>query len=258
VIEGRAFTAAEVAENRPVALVSSRLFRDLGRPLGRRVEFTNGAQSSLLTVIGVVEDIHYWELWRLPPQTVYTPYAGSEVRRVGLAVRTRGDPLGPAAAIRRLVHGSDPGAAIYSLATMERLRADLLGYDRLWSLALVLLGGAALFVAVVGIYGVLSYAVSRRLREVGIRLALGAQRGDVLRLVVAEGLGLTLAGLALGLLAALALGSVLAPLLFRVSPRDPLSYLGTAVLVLDAAFIACWLPARRALEVDPAEILRRE
>jgi putative ABC transport system permease protein len=256
---GRSLTAAEVAANRPVAVVGRRFAEEVfGSPdaVGRRFRLVPGGV--WITVVGVAADIRHWDLWNAPPETTYLPFPQSGFRRVGLLVRTRGEPLAAAAPVQGALQGSDPALAAYSVTTMEALRTDRLAFDQVWSLAFLLLGMVALAMAAVGTYGVLAYQVSRRLREIGIRLALGAQRRDVLRLVMGEGILLTLAGLLLGLAGALALSRSLTPLLYGVSPTDPVSYLGTLVLLFDVAFVACWLPARRALEVDPVDVLRSE
>jgi ABC-type antimicrobial peptide transport system permease subunit len=158
--------------------------------------------------------------------------------------------------VRRAVRASDPGLPMFQITTLAAARDREFSYERLFGVGFALFGGSALFLAAIGVYGMLAYMVSQRVREIGVRLALGAGRWNVVRLVVGQGLLLALAGVALGLLAALAGAQALDPLLFRVHPHDPLSFAGMAVLLVDVAFVACYLPARRALDVEPMEALR--
>jgi putative ABC transport system permease protein len=189
-------------------------------------------------------------------QTLYLPFAYSVWPATGLMVRTKDDPLALLPALRRQVREADPAIPLFIPKRMEDLEGDDLAAERFWSLGFLFYSAVALSLALVGVYGVLYTTVSRQLREVGIRLALGARRRDVLRLTVGRGMALSLLGLALGLLGAAGLGHLLAPLLYHVSPWDPASYAGIAILLVDVAFVACWLPARRALAVDPVAVLR--
>jgi ABC-type antimicrobial peptide transport system permease subunit len=160
--------------------------------------------------------------------------------------------------MRRAVHTTDPELPLFGSATMDEVRTEQLRIERLSSGGLTLFGIAALFFAAVGTYGILAVAVARRRREIAVRLALGAPRGLLLRRLIGRGMALALAGLALGLLAGLAVSHALAGQLYGVTPTDPVSFAGVSILLLDVAFIACWLPARRILDVDPAEALREE
>jgi hypothetical protein len=210
------------------------------------------------TVVGVVEDVRHMGLRQRPIQTLYLPFAYSVWPATGLLVRTAGDPLHILPAVRSQVRAADPAIPVFTPLSMERLQSEDLAYERFWSLGFLFYSAVALCLALVGVYGVLATTVSRQLREVGIRMALGARRSHILRLTVGRGMSLALFGLTLGLLGALILSRLLAPLLYEVSPRDPVSYAAIAILLVDVAFMACWLPARRALAVAPVEVLRAE
>jgi putative ABC transport system permease protein len=184
------------------------------------------------------------------------PFAGmSVVVKLSLAA---GDPAQLIAAVRRQVTQLDPAQPIYSIRTMEKIRSDSLASERLNLALLGLFAALALALAVVGLYGVMSYVVAQRTHEIGVRLALGAQARDVFTLIVGQGAKLTLSGVALGLCGALAVTRLIRQLLFGVSPTDPLTFTALALLLTLVALIACWLPARRATKVDPLIALRHE
>jgi putative ABC transport system permease protein len=201
-------------------------------------------------------DITAWGEDRRPAAYVSSAY--NVFRPVGVLVRTALPRDAALQAIRRAVRQIDPDAPVFRNVTMEELRDDQLRTHRLFTGGLVAVGACALLFAALGIYGVLSFAVGRRQREIGIRLALGAPRGRLFRSMVGRGMALTLLGLALGLLAALPLERGLSGLLYHISPTDPLCYAVVALVLLEAAFVACYLPARRALEVNLREALREE
>jgi putative ABC transport system permease protein len=268
-LSGRTFTAAEALGRSRVAIVNRQVARywmqggpqgGLRGAVGKRFRATleDSGDTGWLTIVGVVEDIRHFGLRQRPVQTVYLPFSYSSWPAAGVLVRTAGDPLRLLPEVERQIQSADPALPVFTSKRMEDLQGEDLAYERFWSLGFVFYSGVALCLALVGVYGVLSTLVSRQLREVGIRVALGARRADVLRLTVGRGMALVLLGLALGLLGALGVSRLLAPLLYEVSPRDPVSYAGIAILLLDAAFIACWLPTRRALAVDPVEVLRAE
>jgi putative ABC transport system permease protein len=262
-VRGRTFTAAEATGRSQVAVVNRQLARSWprGAALGHRFRITTGdltEDSGWFTVVGVVEDVRHMGLRQLPVQTLYLPFPYSVWPATGLMVRAEGDPIALLPELRRQVQEADPAIPLFVPRRMGDLEADDLAAERFWSLGFLFYSAVALSLALVGVYGVLYTTVSRQLREVGIRLALGARRTDVLRLTVGRGMALALLGLALGLLAAAALSRLFAPLLYQVSPWDPVSYAGIAILLVDVAFVACWLPARRALAINPVEVLRAE
>jgi ABC-type antimicrobial peptide transport system permease subunit len=160
--------------------------------------------------------------------------------------------------IRKEILKLDFDQPISNVRTLEQIVGNAAGQRRLMFVLLSLFAGAALLLAAIGLYGVMAYSVSQRTREIGIRMALGAQRGDVLLQVMRQGLKLAVLGVAIGLVGAFALTHVLAHLLFGVTPRDPFTFAGVALLLVSVAMIACWLPARRAMRINPMEALRCE
>jgi ABC-type antimicrobial peptide transport system permease subunit len=175
-----------------------------------------------------------------------------------LVVRTTGEPLQTTAAIEQAIHAIDKDLPVFAIQPMNQVLGNARAQRRLTMTVLVSFAALALLLAAVGIYGVISYSVKQRTRELGIRMALGAQRRDVLKLILAQGLKLTLVGAAIGLLAAFALTRWMESLLFGVRPTDPLTFVVIALLLLSVALLACWVPARRATKVDPIIALRAE
>jgi ABC-type antimicrobial peptide transport system permease subunit len=173
-------------------------------------------------------------------------------------VRTAGDAAGLEPQVRKVMRELSPDLPIYSVATMSTRLGAVVSAQRLSGLLLSAFAGLALLLAIIGLYGVLSYRVSQRTREIGIRMALGAQRPAVLGLIIGQGLRLTALGLVLGLAAAAATTRVFAGLLYQTAPTDPVSFFAAAVVLVGAALAACWLPARRATRVDPIDALRAE
>jgi putative ABC transport system permease protein len=173
-------------------------------------------------------------------------------------LRAQGDPQALTAAMRQAINAVNKDAAIVYLKPMEQLIGESLWQRRLWGVLFAVFAFVALSLAAVGLYGVMSYLVSQRTREIGVRMALGAQTGDVLRMALAQGVKLALGGIALGLAGALGLVSLISGLLYGVTARDPLTFAGVALLLLLVALLACWIPARRATKVDPLVALRCE
>ena len=208
-------------------------------------------------IIGVVQDGKYSSFNEEPQPFVSRPlwqsYSGSTV----VLVRTEADPKQLIAQVRNEVAKVDSNIPVAGRTLVERMSLPLLP-ARFAASLLVGFGLLALALAAIGIYGVMSFSVSKRIHEIGIRMALGAQNSDVLKLVLGQGLKLTLLGIVLGVLAAIVLTRFMAALLFGVSATDPLSFLAVAVLLLGVAMLACYVPARRALKIDPMSALRCE
>jgi putative ABC transport system permease protein len=211
-------------------------------------------------VIGVVADVKLYGMDQDAPLHIYLPLAQRNSSKVGLVVRTAGDPLALASTVERAIHALDKDLPVTS-RSMDQLMGNAIARQRL---TLALLAGfalLALLLAGVGIYGVMSYAVAQRTHELGIRLALGAQTSNVLRLVIKHGMGLAGAGVIIGLAVALTLAKLLtsfSALLYGVKATDPTTFALISLLLLAVALLACWIPARRATKVDPLQALRRE
>jgi putative ABC transport system permease protein len=273
VVRGRGFTDRDTAGAPPVAVVEEALARKFfpdADPIGKRIafEFTGhgpAAQPLWREVVGVVRHVRHYGLVREPDNMeVYAPFEQLPIwfreRRpnMTLFVRTPLEPGQLAASIRQAVSSVDPQIPVYGVLTMNEYVGQATEQSRLNMALLASFGALALVLAGVGIYGVLSYLAGRRTQEIGIRLALGATRGDVLRLIVWHGMSLASAGMTIGLAVAWAVTQSLRGLLFGVSPHDPATYAGIVTLLASVAFGASYLPGRRATRVDPIETLRCE
>jgi putative ABC transport system permease protein len=225
-------------------------------PIGKRASVGQGGFQDGATVVGVIGDVRYRTMDAAPIPDVYISYAQSPAARMMIFVRTARDPLALTAVARRTVGALVPGVPVFDIKTMAGRTAAATAQARFSAVLLAMFAVTALALAVIGIYGVMSFMVVQRTREIGIRMALGADRMQVQRLVIAEGLWLAAAGTALGVVAAFALTRVLRSLLFDVRPGDPLTYLAIVGLLAVAAAIASWIPARRASQVEPTEALR--
>jgi putative ABC transport system permease protein len=229
-------------------------------PIGRRVKvpgFDVGAQP-WRTVVGVVRDVKQAGLDAPQTMQIYLPHAQYRNGYLTLVVRTKSDPMSLAAEVRRQVMQVDPEQAVSNIATMDQVLSDSIVSRRFSATLLGILAGLGLLLAAIGVYGVISYGVSQRTREIGIRIALGAKRKDVLSLVVAQGMKLLLLGVGAGIVSALLLTPALSSLLFGVSPSDPVTFAGSAIFLAAVALFACYIPARRAAKVDPMVALRSE
>jgi predicted permease len=237
-------------------------------PIGKRVNFEEGEGSTredpvLLwrTVVGVVRNVRHYELESPARITVYVPMAQSEVMwstAMHVAAKTQGDPLLLAEPVRRELAVLDPEVPLYQIETMEGYVREAMSNSRLVGGLLSVFSVLALVLSAVGIFGVISFSVAQRLREIGIRMAVGASAGDVLRMVTGQSLRVSLAGVVLGLVAAFALTRLLSSVLYEVDPVDPITYAGLAAFLIAVSTLASYLPARRATRVDPAIVLREE
>ncbi|MBA2731391.1 MAG: ABC transporter permease, partial [Acidobacteria bacterium] len=267
-IKGRFFTAQDTQSSPRVAVIDEAFARQQfpdQDPIGQRLAGNEDNPSA--EIIGVVAHVKHFGLdseERIKSQ-LYLPFNQAPDKllprlasRMNLLLRTTDDPLTLSAAVRREVQALDPNQPVYNVTTMEQTLDQSLATQRLSTMLLMMFAGVALVLAAVGIYGVMSYVVTQRRHEIGIRMALGAQRADVLRLILRQGMWLTACGVALGLVAAFALSRLMASLLFGVSPTDPLTFAGVAVALAVVTLAACLIPARRALKVDPMIALRYE
>jgi len=260
-LNGRVFDQRDRAESEPVVIVSRRLaerFYPGGSALGRRFR-TGGPErpdNKWMRIIGVVGDVKYEGLAAPPEPAYYLPFRQNSWTSQFVAVRTAGDPATVADSVRQAVWTLDRDLPLARLRTMDELMAQASGDSRFRTFVLAGFGILGLVLALVGVYGVMAYTVSQRLRELGIRAALGARQSDLLSLVLKDAGVLTAAGVAIGLAGAFFTTRVTETLLFGVSPKDPATFVIVAALLIVAALIASWLPARRAAHVDPMTALR--
>jgi ABC-type antimicrobial peptide transport system permease subunit len=207
-------------------------------------------------IVGIAADVHQNLEGGTWPETVYVSFVQNPLPFGTLALRTRGDPLRFTSAVREQVRAVDKDQAISAVRTMDDLVEEQVGQRRLLVMLLGAFSGVAVLLALMGMYGVIAYSVAQRTREMGIRRALGAQQSDILRLVVAQGFRLALAGVAIGLAGAYGLTRLMESLLFHVSATDPATFAVVALLFLFVALAAGYVPARRATRIDPMAALR--
>ena len=263
-IKGRDFTAADDLTTTPAIIVNQtfvRRFFPSQDPIGKRIKpgISNGYKTSpMREVVGVVGDVRQYGLTSAPGPEVYVPLAQSPLGSMNFVVRTVVDPLTLVGTIRQEMGEMDKNLPFYGVKTFNQYLGEGFAQPRFLTLLLGLFAGLALALAAVGVYGLVSYSASRRAREIGIRLALGAERRDVLRLVVGQGLKLTLMGVVIGTVGALALTRFLSSLLYGVKPTDLPTFLAVTLVLIAVALVANYIPARRATEVDPIVALRYE
>lgn len=257
IVRGRAFGPEDRA-GPGVAIVNEEFARRYlnGDALGKRVQVES--QRGYLEIVGVARTAKYRNLREEPLPFIYLPLSQNYQPDMTLLVRTAGDPAALLVTLRNEMNQVNKAVAVFSVQMMRETIADQLAVDRMIAVLLSVFGGAALLLAAIGIYGVMGYAVAQRTREIGIRVALGAERGDIMRLIVRRGLMLTVIGAAIGLALAFALTRALKSLLFGVSATDPLTFSAVVTLLIAVAMLACYFPARRATRVDPIVALRNE
>jgi predicted permease len=254
---GRAFTSQDARPGAGAVIVNE-AFEKHHFPgesaVGKRIRLGG----PWLTVVGVVDDVRQKGLARDVMLEAYTPVLSEIGDEMSFVIRTSGEPAHLISAVRTTVAEVEPNQALHNVMTMEQRLANTTTSRRLNTVLLGSFAAIALLLAVVGIYGVMSYAVTQRRREIGVRMALGAQRRDVLGLIIHGGLRLTLLGVAIGLAGAFVLTRYLSSLLYSVKATDPVTFLGIALALTGVALLACWLPARRAARTDPMVALRYE
>ncbi len=260
---GRAFTGQDRIGSQPVAIVNRTMARRLWpgeSPLGRRITFDTppDARSKWLTVVGVAGDVRAAALRKEPESQVYWPQLQRPLGEAALVLRTSVPPARLVTPVREAVQSLDRDLPLDRVQTLDAVIAASLAQNRVKTLLVGFFGGLALILAAVGIYSLVSYTVAQRTHEIGIRMALGAGRREVQGMVIAQGMVLVAAGLALGLAAAWAGAALVADQLYGVSAADPLTYAGVPLLLAAVALVANWLPARRATAIDPLEALRAE
>jgi len=259
-LKGRAFTRAERNGGHQVAIVD-RAFADKffpkEDPIGQGLHIGNGSKD-FFDIVGIVGNIHYAGLDADPAPTMYVPIVQDTFGTVWVVERTESDPSQLAASARQVLRDIDPMLPAYSINPLSQIVSDSVAPQRFSMLLLGTFAAIALFLAAVGLYGVVAYSVQQRTREIGLRMAIGAAPRDVLRMIVGGAMKLAIVGVVLGLAGAAAFAHLAATLLFQITPSDPTSYGATSAVLFAVAMIACYTPARRATRVDPMAALQTE
>jgi len=259
-LKGRVFDDHDANSAPKVVIVDETLAREVfkGRdPVGRRIS-SGEPNGSWRTVVGVVADTRNYTLEEQPWPEIFTPYRQEPRYFMTFVIRTSGDPLALAGAVRKAVQSLDKDQPVSSVQSMTEMIASSTAPQWLRMMLLGLFALLALTLAAIGIFGVMAYSVNQRTHEIGIRMALGAERRDVLKMVVGQGLKLALIGVVIGIVGALVLTRFLSSLLYGVKPTDPLTFVAVSLLLIAVALVACYIPARRAAKVDPMVALRYE
>jgi predicted permease len=257
VLDGRAFDRRDAGGGARVVIVNDTLAQRYfgGRAVGRRIQERRG---TVLQIVGVVKGGKHRSVQEPPVPVVFYPLSQSYLPRMTLVARTSGDPGMAAETIRNAAQEVNRSIAVFRVTTLESHISEALGAERLTAALVTAAGAMALALAIVGLYGVIAYGVVRRRKEIGVRIALGAGPTDVVRLVVREGLVVTLCGIGTGVVGALGATRLIATMLYGVEPWDAATFAGAAAVLATIAAIAAWAPAQRAIRVDPVAVLRQE
>jgi putative ABC transport system permease protein len=257
-LSGRDFSRQDTADSRHVALVdamAAKHFWPSQNPIGKRFSFGGDSWREVVGVVGTVRNVG---LDVVPHDQVYLPYAQHPLPNMHFVLQTGTPPLQSARVVRETVSSLDRDLPVYDVRSMDQVLETSLSQRQSGVSALTAFALAALLLAAIGIYGVMAYSVNQRTHEIGIRMALGAKKGDVLKMVVGQGLKLALIGVVIGIAGALALTRFLSSLLYGVKPTDPLTFIAVSIILIAVALVACYIPARRAAKVDPMVALRYE
>jgi putative ABC transport system permease protein len=257
-IAGRAFQMSDTPASPRVAVVNDVFAKRFFGGAGAVGETITDSSDTTLTIVGVVGTVKRLTVQETPVAMVYYAYAQQPVRRSRIVLRTATDPAAYADGLRREVAAVNPAAAVFGVVTLDAHVAEALAGDRLTASLVGASAAMALLLAVVGVYGIVAFGVVRRTREIGVRVALGARRGDVVRLVVSEGLRTAAGGIAAGTALTIAAASLLSSLLFGVGRFDLIAFGAVPLLFLALALLATWIPVRRALRLEPMVALRHE
>jgi putative ABC transport system permease protein len=259
-LRGRNFNERDRSESAPVIIISDTLARKMfpgEDPIGKRIRSWRD-ENMLREIVGITSDVRYFGMDDPLRGLVYVPHRQNTWRSLVLVARASQDAAGLSTAVRNEIWAVDKDLAVYDVQTMERVLNESVSTQRFATLLLGAFALLAITLAAVGVYGVLSYRVAQRSHEIGVRIALGAKPGDIMRLVIGQGMMPVIAGLVLGTVAAFLASRLLESLLYEVSATDPVTYTAIAVILAGVAMLACYVPARRAARVDPMIALRRE
>jgi putative ABC transport system permease protein len=260
--DGRELQDTDGDTTQPVAVISQNIAKRYlagENPLGKKIKIgKSDADSPWMTIVGIVDDVHYTWINKQELPTIYRSYRQSPPFYNSLVLRTEGDPATFVPAARSAVATVDPNLPLFDVLPFDRVITNSIVGIAYVAAMMAVLGLIALVLASVGIYGVMSYSVGERTHEIGVRMAMGATSKDVQRLILRNGMSLTIVGMAIGLPLALGLAYALSSLLFGVRAADPFAFLGLPLLLAGVATVACYLPARRAVRLDPLAALRYE
>jgi predicted permease len=262
-IAGREFSARDARDGLQVVIVSQTFahkFFPNEDPIGKQIKpgVSDNGPDKMREIVGVVGDVKHRTLWRDPDPESYVPYDQAAIGGLSVVLRTDTNPLSLLPAVREQVRAMDPELPVYAPKTMDDYVSASIAGRKFISILCGVFAGVGLLLAVVGLFGVMSYAVAQRTHELGVRVAVGAKKLDILQLILRQGMGMTFAGIVIGLIGTLGISRVLTSQLYGIKPTDPLTFIGVAVLLAGVALAACYLPARRATRVDPIVALRYE
>ena len=259
VIAGRTISRSDSADALPVVVINETIAKRYfpkENPLSQKIRL--GAKPAPFTIVGIVKDVHYYDLAGPPEDQVYVAFAQTPSHSVSLIARASGDTTAIAQSMRAVVHAVDPNQPVSRIVTIETHMDEVMAGQRILTQIIGFFGLLALFLAAIGIYGVMAYTVSQRVREIGIRMALGARGRDVLGLVVRQGMTIVLGGMIVGVGGAIAVARLLTRFMVGIEATDPATYGASFAILALAALLACWIPARRAASLNPVDALRGE
>ena len=260
-LKGRAFTEQDRKDAPQVVIINETLAHQVfgsRDPIGERLNLGDSKKPDLWEIVGVVGDVHAFGLEEKVRGTLFRPFAQDPITVVAFVVRTSGPPSNLTSSVKQAIWSVDKDQPIYKIVGLYQLANESLALRRVSSILLGAFSALALLLAALGIYGVMAFSVAQRTHEIGVRMALGAQPGSVLKMIASYGMRIVIAGIAIGLAGSLALSRVIASLLYQVKPTDGVTFALTSVLLCFIALLACYVPARRAMRVDPMVALRYE